>query len=340
MENSGKLLSVITVFNKEAKKFYEFSRLNLIFGYAGSGKSTFLSLLSSIFTGKDKHHLVNGTQTVAKDFNVIYLGTDDGISNHLKLSSKSLLRRIIAESKYSDSFDQSCEQMFKGMNQAQEEIEGRIKEILPGSTVKITDSGHPLDFLIDNMTIEIEGDSSSEEKKKLFGLIRSLSSNTAIKTIVLIDDFNDDFDEETTLKFLEEIDKSNAYFFLTTKRSTPQTYLEEGVKIFAMREFEAIPLPDIKTLLLNSLVENQEYKTFEEYITGKGYVENSGLAEMFLHYIQGDEKTNLLRILTAKSPVLAHENIPGKVTIVPISTEEERLYKSVFESLGIPLDQN
>ncbi len=340
MKNSEKILPTITVFGKDTKKFFEFSKLNLIFGYAGSGKSTFLSLLSSIFTGKDRHHLVNGTQTVSKDFNVIYLGGDDGISNHLKLNSKSLLRRIISESKYSESFDEYCDQMFRGMNHAQEEIEARIKDVLPGSTIRMNDTGQPLDFLIDNMTIEIEGDSSSEEKKKLFGLINSLSKNTTIKTIVLIDDFSDDFDEETTLNFLNEIDKSNAYFFLTTKRAVPQCYLREGAKLFAVREFETIPLPDIKTLLLHSLVESREYRTFEEYITGNGYIENSGLAEMFLHYVQDDEKNNLLRILTAKSPVLAHESLPGKVTIIPINPEEEKLYRSVFEILGIPLDEN
>lgn len=326
----------IGVLNKDSKKFLEFSKINLVFGYANSGKSTFLSELVSIFTGKDKHHLVNGTQTVPNDFNVLSLGSNEGISTHLKLSAKSLVKRLIVENKYSDSFGKACEKIEQGVAEAQSEIQDRIRETLPGTKVTVNDMDAPLNFLLDNISISMECDSSSDEKKNLFSLISSLSANSSLKTIVIIDDFDSDFDEESTLGFFDRILKTDAYFILSTKHPLPEPYLtNEETSIFCIRDFGTHVLPPIKQLLLDSIVGFPEYTTFEEYITGKGYLETSGIADLFLKAIQDSELANIQRILTSRNPVIGKERLPGKVTIVPRNDEEERLYASLFEMLGI-----
>jgi hypothetical protein len=277
---------------------------------------------SDILSGKDKHHLVNGTQAMPNDYNVIFLSSSDGISTHLKLSSKSLLRKMIEENKYSDSFSSSCETIEKGVEIARNEF-------------TISDADSPMAFLIDNMSISFDDNSSSQEKERLFSLVNRLTSLTKIPTIVIIDDFNNDFDEEMTISFLEEIEKSSAYFILSSKKSLSQSFLKEDCSVFAVRENEVIMIPDLKTLILDSIVGMPEYTSFEEYMTEAGYVSASGIADFFLKQIQNDERNNIVRILTSKNPIISTNLNQGAVTIFPRSKEEEKVYRKVFEILGI-----
>jgi hypothetical protein len=329
------MLKNIVVFSKESKRNFVFSHINFVFGYAKSGKTTILLKFSDILSGKDKHHLVNGTQAMPNDYNVIFLSSSDGISTHLKLSSKSLLRKMIEENKYSDSFSSSCETIEKGVEIARNELEGELQSILPGSKVTISDADSPMAFLIDNMSISFDDNSSSQEKERLFSLVNRLTSLTKIPTIVIIDDFNNDFDEEMTISFLEEIEKSSAYFILSSKKSLSQSFLKEDCSVFAVRENEVIMIPDLKTLILDSIVGMPEYTSFEEYMTEAGYVSASGIADFFLKQIQNDERNNIVRILTSKNPIISTNLNQGAVTIFPRSKEEEKVYRKVFEILGI-----
>jgi hypothetical protein len=329
------MLKNIVVFSKESKRNFVFSHINFIFGYAKSGKTTILLKISDILSGKDKHHLVNGTQSMPNDFNVIFLSSSDGISSHLKLSSKSLLRKTIEENKYSDSFSSSCEMIEKGVEMARGELEGQIQSILPGSRVAISDADNPMTFLIDNMSISFDNSSSSQEKERLFSLVNRLTSLTKIPTIVVIDDFNNDFDEEMTISFLEEIEKSSAYFILSSKKSLSQSFLKEDCSLFAVRDSELTMIPDLKKLVLDSIVGMPEYTSFEEYMTGAGYVSTSGIADFFLEQIQNDERNNIIRILTSKNPIISTKVDQARVTICPRSKEEEEVYRKIFEILGI-----
>jgi hypothetical protein len=329
----------ITVFSKETKENFVFSHINFVFGYAKSGKTTILSDLSNILSGKDKHHLVNGTQAMPNDFNILSLSSADGISAHLKLNSKSLLRRLIQENKYSPSFSSSCNQIQKGIASARMEIEEKIRSVLPGTKIDISDSESPLDFLMDNMSIVLESDTSSDEKGKLFSIVNCLAQSTACQTVVIIDDFDKDFDEEMTLNFLKEIQETNACFILSTKKNIPQIFLDENASIFAVRDERLIELPPLPRLIETSLTKNQNFATFEEYMTGQGYLETSGLEEMYLSQVQNDEKNNIVRILTSHHPVINALPQAGKVTICPRSAIEAQIYQNIFSLLGIPLDE-
>lgn len=329
----------IAVFSKETKESFVFSHLNFVFGYAKSGKTSVLSDLVSILSGKDKHHLVNGTQAMPNDYNILFLSSSDGISAHLKLNSKSLLRRLIEENKFSPSFTTACDEIQKGISLARGEIEERIRAVLPGTKVDVSGAEAPLDFLMDNMNIVLDSDTSSDEKSKLFSIVNCLAESTACQTIVIIDDFNNDFDEEMTLGFFKEISETNACFILSTKKSMPQTVLDENASIFCVREERLIELPTLPKLIDSSFEKNANFATFEDYMSNHGYSRGSGLEEMYLSQMQNDEKSNIVRILTSHHPELVSHPQKGKVCICPRSADEEGIYKNVFSLLGIPLNE-
>ncbi len=328
------MFKTLSVFNKESKKITEFSKINLLFGYSKSGKTTILSNLNNIFLGKDRHNLVNGTQVIAGEFNVFYLGSKDGIKDHLKLSSKSLLRKMIIENQFSDTFSNCCNQISKNINLAQSEIESLIRNVLPNVKLEINGIDSPLELLVDNMNISLEMDTASEEKEELFSLVNSLSRSTKNQTIVLIDDFNNDLDEETTIKFFEEINKSNAIFILTTKKPLPQYLIEDNVRIFATRECNLISLPSLEKMVLNSQSISEEYHTFEEYILGIGYLKESLEYKTMINLVKNDEYSNILRLLTSKNPVISETYERGKVSIVYKNDGEEKLYNYVLNLIN------
>lgn len=325
----------LSIFNKDNKNIRHFSKLNLIFGYAKSGKTTFLEELHQILSGKDKHHLVNGTQTVPGDFNLFSISTSEGIRDHLKLSSKSLLRRLLTQTKYSDTFPSFCDFISKGISGAQSELESQVKNVLPNAKIEIQGLDSPLDLLIDNMEISLQMDSSTDEKEGVFSLVQALTKMTDSKTVVLIDDFAKDFDEEDTLSFFSQIKNSPAYYFLTSKKPVPQNAIPESSSIFAMRNGNIIAIPPLKNLINITLNEGKEPKTFEEFMISSAYTDNSGLSSIFENYIKNDEVANVLRILTARNPVLCQKQIENKVCIIPKTKEENALYLKLFEILGI-----
>lgn len=325
----------LSIFSKNNKKILEFYKTNILFGYSKSGKTTILSDLNNIFLGKDKQHLVNGTQTITGDFNVFYLGSKDGIKDHLKLSSKSLIRKMVNNQTFSESFHHYCEKITEGVTGAQNEIDAIIRQVLPRTRIEIPGANKPLDFLLDNMSISLEMDSSTEEKEELFSLVNNLSKMTKNKTIVLIDDFNNDFDEETTIKFFEDIKDTDAYFILTAKNPIPQNLLTNEVQVYAVRNHQLYPIPPLEKLVVESQSNNEENHTFEEYLLGNGYLKNSGYSNLIIDAIKNDQISNLLRILTSKNPIISNKNENGFVTIIPRTEEEKRLYEYVFNLLNL-----
>ena len=325
----------ISIFNKDTKNIRNFSKINLIFGYAKSGKTTFLEDVHQIMSGKDRHHLVNGTQVAPGDYNLFSVSTSEGIKDHLKLSSKSLLRRLLTQTKYSDSFPSFCDFISKGVSGAQSELETQVKTVLPNAKVEIQGLDSPLDLLIDNMEISLQMDSSTDEKEGIFSLVQALTKITNNKTVVLIDDFAKDFDEEDTLAFFSQIKNSPAFYFLTSKKPIPQNAITDSISIFAMREGEIIPIPPLKNLINITLNEGKEPKTFEEFMISSGYTANSGLSSFFEEYIRNDETANVFRILTAKNPLLCKKPVENRVCIIPKTKEENELYTKLFELLGI-----
>ena len=329
------ILRNISIFDKETNKFLNFSKINIFFGYGKSGKTSFLKNINSIFLGKNRHTLVDGTITVTGDYNVFFLETKDGIKDHLKLSSKSLVRKLIINSKFSDNFNDIVRNVASELNKLKQEIESIILDSLPSLNFEINSIDDPLNLLLDNASLSLEIDSSTEDKEKLFSLINALTKNNENQTIVIIDDFNNDLDEESTIKFFEEMNKTNAYFFLTTKKAFPQYLIDDNVQLFTIRESIIYTIPSYERLALDALELKEDNHTFEEYMLGNGYLKGSNEFAALILQIKNDNMNNIFRILTSKSPVIANQPVLGKVTIIPKNDYEVKLYQHVFNILGL-----
>lgn len=325
----------LSLFSKETKKSIVFSKINIIFGYSKSGKTTYLKELNSVFLGKNKHIIVNGTQTIPGDFNVFYLSSTDDIKDHLKLSSKSLVRKLIVESQFSNEFNNLCLDLSSKISKAKEEISNILNQALPNLKFNINNIDNPLNLLIDNAEISLDIESSTEEKEELFSLVEKLSKLTKNQTIVIIDDFNNDLDEESTISFFNNIMSSNAYFILSTKRPIPQNLIDEVTSIFTLRKFELIAIPSFKKMALESQNLKEENHSFEEYMLGIGYLKESNEYKQLLNSINNDVVSNILRILTSKNPIISKTQIANKVTIIPSDEFEEKLYQYIFELLNL-----
>lgn len=330
-----KILSKISIFDKDTKKILEFSKINIAFGYSKSSKTSFLKDLNSIFLGKNKHVLVNGTRTIAGDFNVFLVETKDGIKDHLKLSSKSLLRKLILDSKFSDDFQNISSNVSMELGKLKEELESIIKGYLPNLTFDIDNVEEPVNLLLDNASVSLDIDSSTEDKEGLFALIDSLSKTTESPTIVIIDDFNNDLDEEATINFFNLMNNSDAYFILSTKRPLPQNLINENTCIFAIRESKIYAIPQFEKLVLDALELKESNHTFEEYMLGNGYLKESNEYKLILNSIKFDNMNNIFRILTSKQPIIASEPATGKVVIFPKNDYESKLYHHLFNLLEL-----
>lgn len=330
-----KKFSDLNVFDKNNKKFFVFSNINLIFGYAKSGKTTALSKLSDIFSGKDKHYLVNGTQTMPNDYNIIFVGSSEGLQSHLKLNSRSLVKKLIEITSFSKDFQTASENIQKNIQYAKDELQTLMSEILPGSSIKFDNEDSPIDLLLDNISIDMTSYSESSSKWNLFSLADSLSSKTDTRTLIFFDDFNKEFDEEMTIAFFERVRKSNATFFLTTRSVFPQSLISETDSLFAVRDDELHQIPSFGKLADIATKDTKERRSYEEYMIESWNKNNEAARSLFIEKIKNDKNLNILRILTSKSPVINCKPIGGKVTIIPSCKEEETIYKDLMDSLSL-----
>lgn len=325
----------IALQNENTRKILTFSQINFVFGYSGSGKTTFLETLNAAFMGKDKSYISNRGKILPSDFNVIFVSGNDDINSHLKLSSKSLLQKLIFSSHYSQRFEESLKSISQSLENVREEIENEISPILGGIRAIIKRQDDPLDFVIDNLSISCDGASSSYERHALFEIVNALTNVTNSKTVVLIDDFSKEFDEETILKTIREARKQNAYFILSSNKPIPQWVLDNDTSIVAMREGEPIQLPSLKDLALDAIEGQPKYQSFEEYMLGDGYSKLSGASERYARLIIEDRMCTFLRILTSKNPVITNHCASDFIAIMPKSAEEETIYRKLFDMLGI-----
>lgn len=324
----------LALFSNEKRKNYYFSNINLLMGYSGSGKTTLLSDLNHIFSGKTKNYLVNGLPIKANDFNIINISSFEDISGHFKTNSKSLIKRYLLNQKYSDNFDTDCHVILDSFKRVMEELSSYLVRVLPDLDCSLT-SDDAFDIILNSISISTKEEYYSYYRKALFSLISEISKEEQKKTLVFIDDFDSSLGEEDFLEILEIMKASNAYYFLTSSKALPQEILDTDLTIYALREGNMIPFPNIKDLISDSIENQPLYVSFEEYMLSKGYLETSGIIESFIKRMKEDQCSNLMRILTAKDPILTEAYLPGKVCIMLRSKEEEKIYKSALEILGL-----
>lgn len=323
----------IAIFSNEKRKNYYFSRVNLLLGYSGSGKTTILDDLESIFNGKRKGFLLDGIPIKTNDVLLFKIDSFEDISPHLKLNSKSLIRKYLLSLAFSDEFQKDCNQILDSIKKITLELSLELNRILPEAELEIPYE-NLLDLILDTSSISTKDESHYCLKKGLFQIIDEFSKNTNKKTIILMDDFDSSIDEESLLAIFNQINNTNAYFFLTSSKPLPQQLLTENTSIYGIRNSELIPFPNIRDLISSSIESQPMYLSFEQYMLSKGYVECSGILENYIKRIQEDQCSNLMRILTSRNPIISPESIPGKVCIIPKSEEEERIYKAAIDILN------
>lgn len=336
MEN----LSQITLLNlKNGKKFF-FSKLNFFFGYSHSGKSNIFSDLEEIFSGKNKDWMYNATTFTTNDFNVISIGPDENLSSHLKISSKSFIKKLIVDMEFSEEFENECKIVSQKLYNLSMEFEDAIKKQLPNLRTIVSGIDDIPELLLDKLTLRAIDDSSSISREALFDVVNILAANSKRPTVVLIDDFDAHFSEENCMRFIQKAKDSPAYFFLSSNRVASQAIFDGKETIYAIRNQEAIQLPKLANLIIesNGGDDSEQRLTFEEYMISLGYLKESGLTQIEIEKLKQDATSNLLRILTAESPRIADRLIDGYVTIIPKNESEKKLYSKVFELLEIPLN--
>lgn len=324
----------ITLFEDSTKEKIVFSDTNLFFGYAKSGKTSIFEKLVSIFSGKEKSWTSNSAHIRPGDFSIISIGPDETIGSHLKLTSKSLLRKALEKAKYSDQFWEQSNQLSKSLSSIREELENSIKTVMPSAKVSIASSTEPVDLLLDNMSISINDDSGSSSRQYLFNIANEIGKESNVPTLIFADDFTYGLDEEMIYDYFSSL-QPNCYYFLSSKTPIPQSLLTDDKSIFAVRDSKLISILPVLQMIKNSLEEQPSNTSFEEYMLNDGYKEASGEIKDIEDAILYDERSQFLRILTAKDPTISSVYEQGKVSIVPRNKNELVFYEQLFKTLGI-----
>lgn len=326
----------LSLYNIKTRNIFKFSRVNLLFGYSFSGKTFSLERLKNIFNGKSKDTLVNGTEVISDEYNVFFLQTNDSITSHLKVSSKSLLKQLLLNLDFVKDLHNKYTNIYVELQNLKITLQNELSKFLPNISVDIDEKNDCLDFFLQNIEFSLISESTTKTKEDLFELIFAITKITNKQAIVLIDDFNNSFDEEDTIKFLTQIGKSNAYYFLTTKKPIPQFLLNlDFLSIFALRNNTLYPIPNIESLIIDSLDLKEENYSFEEYMLNSGYIKNSIDLKRNIQNLLTDASCNVQRILTAKNPIITDTLVSGKVCLIYKNEFEFKLFNHIFELINI-----
>ena len=75
----------------------ELSKINIFFGGTSSGKSAMADFFNKSFTGQNKMFMIEHQNVSKSDFEVTYISGNANLNDEIKLSSKTLLSKIIKE---------------------------------------------------------------------------------------------------------------------------------------------------------------------------------------------------------------------------------------------------
>jgi hypothetical protein len=167
----------------------------------------------------------------------------------------------------------------------------------------------------------------------LFSLVDSLGSED--NRFVIIDDFDKDLDEESTIKFLKRIEKSNDTFFLFSNKPSSIHYCLGRYSIFAVRETNVYDLTNIYMLIKDSQKGLKDHFSYEEYMMNYGYALNSGMIDEIYKNVTNSALLNIGRILTSKDPIIEDNFSKDHISIVASSSEEKTFYGYLFDILSI-----
>lgn len=311
------------------KRELEINKVNIFYGYSGAGKTNLSKIIEEGLNGKDKSFSINGSNILKEEFNVIYIDSKESIHEHLKLSSKSYLKKLYYKplQEYLLDNEEKLELINNQFNDINETLDKIAQKFNKRSSIKNLEINFKLpnnETLINEcIDVKIDTDiSSSKSREMLFNLITLLNSEEK-QTHIIIDNFDSLLDEEAIIHFFNLLENYKGFIYLFTNKPTSIMYSIDKHSIFCVRNNNVFNLSNINYLLLESQ-ENNERVDYVEYMLNEGYLKASGILTDEFIRIKNNSICNLGRMLTSKNYQITNTISYEYVTIIPNNEIEER----------------
>lgn len=320
----------LNYYKENIKKELEFKKVNIIYGHSGAGKTKFAKILEDGLNGKDKSFRINGNNIIKDENNVIFIDSKESINEHLKLTSKSYLKKLYY--KPVSEYLNENENFLNNINSNFTELNNKLKGISEKFNNRSSLINLNFKFQISNnetlindcISIELNNDiSSSKSRELLFNLITLLNENDS-NTCLIIDNFDSYLDEEAILSFFNLIKNFKGYIFLFTNKSNSLVYAIDNFGIFTLKNGDIYNLSNMSYLFNNSCMSNETNLSFEEYMLNDGYLKSSGILNEEYNKIKNSSVYNLGRLLTTKHYKITNTLSYEDVCIIPNSEIEEK----------------
>ena len=274
---------------------------------------------------------------------MIFIDNSATILDHLKLTSKSYIKSLltpIIDEELEKHEDTDFDFVSKG-NECLEKINVKISQEIEKINKTTMNSKFNIglniesfesifDKLITYSFDEIEDNppSLSSARELLYSFVLLQTNSSERKTIVLIDDFDSNIDEELTINIINNLKNTgdNIHFILTSNKPSSLPYLVNIANIYSIKNSMLLNFSDISYFINNN--KDIIYETFEEYMINGYYGKIQ--EEKTIKEIQKNLIYNFGRILTSKNYCVygSGTNCNG-ITILPNSEAEKRFYENV-----------
>lgn len=200
--------------------YLEFKNINFFFGGTSSGKTALSELFSKAFNGQSKDFMIDHQYVSKNQYDVIYINGATNLSDEIKLSSKTLLIRILKEiisSQNEPLVNKIKQNIAYEMQPIIDEIQKRIPfydeqpVFYIDDFIKLLKSFYPF-------FNEFDINSSSSSRFFTLNLLQALEKNDKEK-IIIIDDFDLYLDLSQMLYLIDKFNQLNEYTFILFIRS-------------------------------------------------------------------------------------------------------------------------
>lgn len=283
----------------------ELSKINIFFGGTSSGKSAMADFFNKSFTGQNKMFMIEHQNVSKSDFEVTYISGNANLNDEIKLSSKTLLSKIIKEV-LNDLDDQLLEKIKDNIKNEMLPITNEIKLKLNC----ITDDPYDSDLYVDDLmkllkTYYIffeEGNILSSSKSRFLTLsLTTLLNKEKKRNIIIIDDFDLYLDLSQMLLLIEKFNNNqDCIYFLFVRSVELCGILIHQHKIFLINKNMA----DLKKYFLkltNDLINQSRLDYYPILVDDEVKLLNYSLKTYYLKEI--------LHVISSKYPKLIIENL-------------------------------
>ncbi len=316
--------------------------VNVFYGYSQSGKSTLAKLLESGLLGKEKGFYCSSTIVTKDEKSVIFIDSKESLIDHIKLGSKSYLKKYYYN-KVKDYFEENYN-ILENINESFNEINELLKQLANefnnnslNTSIDISLNIDNVDEIIDNfVNVRIRENSlSSSSSKELLILLITMLQDSDKETHIIIDDFDAQLDEETTMHLFNKISDSNAYFYLFTNKPNSLPHSISRFHIYNVRRQHIFDFTNLDYIVKTALAGETKYNNYEEYMLDEGYLVASGELSNIYSKIQYSSVYCLGRMFTSKDFKISNDVNYNKVVIQPSSEDEYKVLSYIASLINL-----